>query len=73
MTRISPPRLDPSLSVSFQREQVLLETIRDYWKERGRPFNGYIINYGFDERARGAVLGIKSETINGVPIPQGAD
>ena len=68
MTRVSPARLDPSLSVNFEYENALLTTIKDYWQERGFAFDGYIVNNGFDERARGAVLGIRSETINGLPL-----
>ena len=68
MTRISPARLDPTLSVNFSYEDGLLEIIKDYWQARGIAFNGYIVNYGFDERARGAVLGIRSETLNGLPL-----
>ena len=65
--RVSPARIDPSHTAGFKDEEARLKMIKDYWQARGVTFEGYIVSHGFNERTRGAVLGIKSETVNGFP------
>ena len=60
-------KLDPIHTDSFPDERRLLSIIERYWAQQGKVFNGRIINYGFSNRNRCAVLGIRSEGKNGWP------
>ena len=47
----------------------LKKQIEDYWAERGREVNINLVNAGFLASMRSARTDVRSNMINGIPVP----